>query len=360
MYETHPAEGDCRGVSKRSRRKLYMERMYEVLRFIEHGPLCRQCMDCVSGALLLDYLKVHSQMEKQTILTWFRQLSVCVDQYQRSGNGQNYRYLNPCSIVVSKEGELLLLDLESAGNEEAIKRMQKRGLRARFVKPVYEMGVSRNSEADLFSYGKTLQFILACTEVSPPLSGREERRLSRVIDRCTGASGKRYEDFTQVLKALPSVGTGRKNRSGRQWKRFLCAAAATGVCSLLCIVLALGRKGAAAGREQPETVNIVQEETSVREDVTEEETKIRSDTKEQRTDEEIIEDTLLAYGRLIEIEDEPGRIEQAGIKKMELEAEKGDYGRAVATGMQVLEKLESSEKISSLIEEYREKSKKSP
>ena len=84
MYETHPAEGDCRGVSKRSRRKLYMERMYEVLRFIEHGPLCRQCMDCVSGALLLDYLKVHSQMEKQTILTWFRQLSVCVDQYQRS------------------------------------------------------------------------------------------------------------------------------------------------------------------------------------------------------------------------------------------------------------------------------------
>lgn len=334
--------------------------MYEVLRFIEHGTHCRQCMDCVSGVLLLDYLKAHPQMEKQTILAWFRQLSVCVDQYQRSGNGQNYRYLNPCSIVVSEEGELLLLDIESAGNEEAIKQMQKRGLRARFVKPVYEMGVSRNSEADLFSYGRTLQFMLACTEISPPLTGREENRLSRVIDRCTGASRKRYEDFTQVLKDLPSALTGRRNTSARQWKRFLGAAAAAGVCSLLCIVLALGRKGVAAGREQPETVDIAEEETAAVEDVTEEENKTRPDTKELHADEQMLEDTLLAYGRLIEIEEERGRIEQAGIKKMELEAEKGDYGQAVATGIEVLEKLESSEKISELIEEYRKKSKKTP
>ena len=104
--------------------------MYEVLKFIEHGAHCRQSMDCIQGTVLLNYLKENSQIDKTTLIRWFRELAVCMDQYHRSHSRQNYRYLNPCSIVVSEEGTLFLLDMESAENEPVMKRMQKRAVRS--------------------------------------------------------------------------------------------------------------------------------------------------------------------------------------------------------------------------------------
>ena len=40
-----------RGRRVGSKRKMNMEEMYEVLRFIEHGTQCRQSMDCVEGII---------------------------------------------------------------------------------------------------------------------------------------------------------------------------------------------------------------------------------------------------------------------------------------------------------------------
>ena len=166
-----------------------MEEMYEVLKFIEHDAHCRQSMDCIRGTVLLSYLKEHTRIEKTVLFSWFRELAVSVDQYHRSRNRQNYRYLNPCSIVVSDEGRLFLLDMEAPDNEPAMKHMQNRAVRSHFVKPVYEIGVCRNNEADLFAYGRTIQFVLAYTEVYPAMKRREEVCLSRIIaQRSAGRS----------------------------------------------------------------------------------------------------------------------------------------------------------------------------
>ena len=110
--------------------------MYEVLRFIEHGAHCRQSMDCIRGTILIRYLKENPEIGKAGLFGWFRQLCVCVDQYHRCRKQKEYRYLNPYSIVVSEEGELLLLDLESPENAFVMKQMQKHAVRNHFVKPV--------------------------------------------------------------------------------------------------------------------------------------------------------------------------------------------------------------------------------
>ena len=55
-----------------------------------------------------------------------------------------------------------------------MKRMQKRAVRSHFVKPVYEIGIGRNNEADLFAYGRTIQFVLAYSEIHPALSGEKK------------------------------------------------------------------------------------------------------------------------------------------------------------------------------------------
>ena len=210
--------------------------MYEVLKFIEHGVHCRQSMDCVQGTILLNYLKENPRIEKGMLISWFRELAASVDQYHRSRSRQNYRYLNPCSIVVSEEGRLFLLDMEAPDNEPVMKRMQKRAVRNHFVKPVYEIGTAGNNDADLFAYGRTIQFVLAYSEVYPALSRREEKRLARVIDRCTGETRKKYADLQQVLKDLPPVpkpGTSAHrligNGSARVRKSVILAGAAAGL-----------------------------------------------------------------------------------------------------------------------------------
>ena len=60
-----------------------------------------------------------------------------------------------------------------------------------------------------------------------------------------------------------------------------------------------------------------------------------------------------AYGRLCEIEEQPERIEMAGIKKMKLEAGQGLYAQAVLTGEALLQKIGKSEEVEGLVEEYR-------
>ena len=197
--------------------------MYEVLKFIEHGTTCRRSLDCVQGVSLIRRMKTHPGMDRRGLLVWFREIARCVDQYHRSGSGQDYRYLNPYSIIVTEEEGLRLLDLEAPDNASVIKQMQTGAVRDHFVRPVYELGISRNHEADLFAYGKTIQFMLAYTEVRPSLTRLEEMKLQRVISRCTGESGKRYSDFGQVLKALPrpaSVSASCWASKRRAWLRL--------------------------------------------------------------------------------------------------------------------------------------------
>lgn len=223
-------------LNRYSRRELHMEEMYEVLKFIDHGARCRQGMDCVPGKLLIHCIGENPRLDKKTVFEWFRQLAVCVDQFYRCRNRRNYRYLNPYSIVISDEGRLFLLDLESQENAFVMKQMQKRAVRNHFVKPVYDMGITKNQDADLFAYGRTVQFILACSEITPKLRRREEARFERLIRRCTGESKKKYAEFSQVLRDLPPVPAeiqSRREKSGKGFGMILAEIAAAAVLGLL-------------------------------------------------------------------------------------------------------------------------------
>lgn len=368
--------------------------MYEVLRFIEHGTHCRQSMDCIRGTILIRYLKENPEIGKAGLFGWFRQLCVCVDQYHRCRKQKEYRYLNPYSIVVSEEGELLLLDLESPENAFVMKQMQKHAVRNHFVKPVCEMGTGRAQKADLFAYGKTIQFLLAYTETVPALTRREEAQLSRVISRCMGESARGYTDISQVMKDLP-VAKEREGRSAdRRRKKLLAAACAgTAVCALFVMVRRTGgisfadRAQGGISAESGALAQTAMKEAAARPVLTEGEIleaaesilknyALSEDEKEAQTAVAMGQEMELgvvrclvglyerldmtdeaedAYSRLIQIEKEEEMIEAAGIGKMELEAGQEKYVQAVETGELVLERITDSEKISQLVKEYKEK-----
>ena len=348
--------------------------MYEVLKFIEHGVHCRQSMDCVQGTILLNYLKENPQIERGMLISWFRELAVSVDQYHRSHGRQNYRYLNPCSVIVSEEGTLFLLDMEARDNEPVMKRMQKRAVRNHFVKPIYEIGTAGNNDADLLAYGRTIQFILAYSEVYPELSRWDENRLSRVIGRCTGESHRKYADLQQVLKDLPAVPKHRSsvhrlngNGHAKVRKTIVLAGAAAGLT--VCVVTGAGERGTS------ETTGI---RTGVAQESMPEETSVLKETNVEYINEEyvqraaektgmaaeilaeslekqrIAEEMIRVYGRVMELEEDNEKIKEAGLKKMKLEMQQGDYEQALETAKVVAEKTGGSEELSVLIGECEE------
>lgn len=379
--------------------------MYEVLKFIEHGTQCRQSMDCERGSLLIYYLKDKPQIEKGVLFEWFRQIGLCVDQYHRCRRGQRYRYLNPYSIVVSEEGRLYLLDLEAPENEPVMKQMQHRSVRNHFIRPVSETKTGIAGDVDLFGYGRVIQFIMAYISVFPRLNRREERRLSRVVSRCTEVSGKHYGDIRQAVSDIPMVAKRPLffKPPGRR------AAAAAGVC--FCVILAAlavrfiwpiqNTDAGAPGADSRINSKTAAGKTVRQQDGPEQtEGNGGADTAFRMTDDEIVsgagemlktyllqnteegnervlllgremeldvvrslaavyerqdmrEEAVLAYGRLVEIEEGAEQIENAAGKKMKLEAEQGQYAQAVLTGEQALARLEDSEMIRRQIDEYR-------
>lgn len=391
-----------------------MGEMYEVLRFIEHGSQCRQSMDYVQGTILIYYLRDSPQVEKSVLFGWFMQIGTSLDQYRRCRKGQPYRYLNPYSILVSEEGRLLLLDPDSPENDFILKRMQQRAVRAHFVKPALDAG-RRGTGGDLFGFGRTVQFMLACTHVSPPLTRREEMCLMRFIDRCTVNEKKRYEDVRQALDELPVFSERRAAVKGKGRVIALGTAAVLLLCAVSCgIFMEEYRNGQAEraeaaeetaearseeraeataeepemAREMPDFVSgeqgeerdpdgtdpaalpeLVQEtaaalDAALLENTSQgnQEVLLAGKELEQKTlralaaayeREEMAENAIRAYRRLIEVEDRSGMIEQAGIRKMELEAAAGMYAQAVLTGEEVLERVGESQTVTERIQQYR-------
>lgn len=413
------------------------EQTYEVFRFIDYGAQCRQSLDCVEGSLLIYYLKEYPRVEKRCLFDWFGQLCHLLEQYQRCKRGQPYRYLNPYSILVDGKARLLLLDLESPENEEAVKCMQLRSVSSRFVKPVLERRGSIPVSADIYCLGKTMQFILAYTQATPSLTRREERTLERVIEKCTGEAGKNFETFQQVQKSLPVYKTreadGREQRSkitllpGKKAGFAVVGITALVLCALAVSVFVLTDQSEVYGEAKgygdttedslagqtvhsgtdsavsPDTGKTADEPTD--DEKSSEEKNSEGETAEGQTGEtglditeaerltESLREGLLlntssgnqevivrgkemeaeilrclsaayereemdteaayAYGRLCEIEEQPERIEMAGIKKMKLEAEQGLYAQAVLTGEALLQKIGKSEEVEGLVEEYR-------
>lgn len=226
-----------------------MEKMYEVLRFVEKGTECQPGIDCLQGELLIYYLRDNTQLDKAVLFEWFRQIAGEIRKYQQSRRGQNYRCLTPYSIVVTEEGELLLLNPDAQENEFVIKKMQQKAVRSHFIRPTAS-GSRKNCSVDLFGYGKILQFLLAYTEQIPELSRSEERRLERIIERCTGGGRRHYDKISQVIRDLPEE---REEWNLEQKVKFRNVKLAVLLFAAGAVIAAAGI-GMSRGRESNNTV----------------------------------------------------------------------------------------------------------
>lgn len=202
------------------RRDAIIETMYEVIRFIECGNRCHPAMDCISGQLLIYRVQQYPDMEKDKVLGWIRQLAEQLELYHRCKNNHPYRYLNPYSVLVTKDEEIVLLDMEAKSNEFVLRNMQKQAMRSHFVKPIVHMKENTRQTLDLYSFGKTVQFLLASINIRPALTKREEYRLVKIIEKCLGEHPKKqFHEVSQMKKELPVI---KEKTTGAGKKRAAC------------------------------------------------------------------------------------------------------------------------------------------
>ena len=98
-----------------------------------------------------------------------------------------------------------------------MKNLQKRAVRSHFVKPIVRMKQNVQVSMDLYGYGKTVQFIMANTEIKPALTRKETYQIGKMIDKCIGENAQRqYDDFSQVRRDIPII----KERSGQQVRKY--------------------------------------------------------------------------------------------------------------------------------------------
>jgi hypothetical protein len=199
---------------------------YDVLRLIEHGQTCYISSECVEGRVLAGWLKEQPGIGKGRLFSLLRDIAGQLGMIHKCRKKPCYQYVNPYSIVITREGKPYFLDMEAGSNEKHLKFMQKRTVRECFL-PAQETYYQRAStELDIYGMGKTIQYILSVTGPQPPLNRREERRFQKIISKCLKYQSKlAYQSAAEIRRNIPQYRKKTKHSRIRKKRMFMIAGA---------------------------------------------------------------------------------------------------------------------------------------
>lgn len=176
-----------------------MQKKYEVLRLIRQGSGCHIVADYVTGELLATYVQRGIRIQKKQLFSWMRQLAQQLEDVRCVSGIVSYRYLTPFCVVVRSDNTIVLLDLNAKTNETILQNIGTYKIKQLFFP-------EQEAYNDFYSFGRTIQFLLAKTRLVSTLSIREESRLRRMIGRCLSDNPqKQYLSFLDVIKDIPNV-----------------------------------------------------------------------------------------------------------------------------------------------------------
>ncbi|MGN0405487.1 MAG: tetratricopeptide repeat protein [Bariatricus sp.] len=258
---------------------------YAVFRFLEQNGYCHMISDYVKGISVMQYVKEEYPVSRECLWRWMAEIAQRLEQYYKWENGKAYGFVNPYAVIIGEDSEIMLLDVTDPGNEDQIRRMQKKKVRMLFVKEEHILTQNAEPEDDCYGLGKTYQFMLEKCRLTEPCTRRETRLIRKVIEKCL--SGKKdgirmmveiQGDFRSIV---PYVSAGKrektthrkKNRSGMKRKICVCAAFAI----LVAAGVILGRipqkmvySGSASGEkakeDRPPEDNVTADEEDTKEE----------------------------------------------------------------------------------------------
>lgn len=177
---------------------------YDVLKLVMHNNRCYVSTDYVMGKPLIYWLKYHPDIPKELLYNWIREIVQSLDNFHQSQGTPSYQYVNPYSVIVSEEQKLFLLDVGSRKHEDMLHLMRRRYVREHFLAPDNQYYQKVSTKEDIYGLGKTIQYIIASTEIVPSLSRWEERRFQKIISKCLNQTSKKsYQTIREISEHFP-------------------------------------------------------------------------------------------------------------------------------------------------------------
>ena len=210
---------------------------YDVLRLIEHGQISYISSEYVRGKPLAWYLKYHPHISKQELFGWIQHLERQLEMLHKCRKHPCYRYVNPYSVIISEDKELYLSDMEAGSNEEMLRLMRRKNIREHFLPKEAPYYKKASVSLDAYGMAKTIQYLLAMSDVDPPLNRKETVRLQKLIARCEKVSSKKtIQNLSEIRKFIPVYEEKQLNIRKKAGKVLAAVA-------ILGILAAVGRWG---------------------------------------------------------------------------------------------------------------------
>lgn len=156
-----------------------------------------------------------------------------LNQIHKCAEKTCYQYVNPYSIVVSREDELFFLDLQAKDSLPIQKFMKKREIREHFLPENMLYYQESSIELDIYGLGKTIQYILSMLNVSPKLTLSETKKCQKIISKCLNWNSKHSKkDLFSILNMIPKT----KTQKEKHLKKYIL------LCAAVCLCVVSGRK----------------------------------------------------------------------------------------------------------------------
>ena len=179
---------------------------YEVIKFIDRNGRCLRGSDYQEGELLVSYLTNSPQITKEMLYNWLQQIMELLKQYRRCTGQSYYRYVNPYMLMLAESQVIYLINLYAESNRELKEHITGERLAGRFRPPLGHVRREGGFAADVYGFGRSLQYIMAKSKLSTPLTMREERMLLKIIRKSTNLKSS-YKDISEIAKDLPTIKT---------------------------------------------------------------------------------------------------------------------------------------------------------
>ncbi len=225
---------------------MHGNRKFDVIQTIEQGGQCHLVLNHISGRTLQEVCREEGYISREIFYNWSSQIIDCVGNLHRCRPVKIYQFLTPYTIIIGMDNKVYLLDTEHENNREIVRQMFDRRIQSAFF-PEESIGKRRPGiYHDLYTIGKTMQYMLAKTEASREMGRLEEYRMERMLRRLTGPDSMRGAHGAADVKAMltrcrgsiskKSAGKWKKGREGKEdtgqelhiqkYRKYLAAVAA--------------------------------------------------------------------------------------------------------------------------------------
>ena len=194
---------------------------YAVLRFVDKNGYCHTVHDYVQGELLIYHIRENPRIKKDRFFRWIDQIVLQAIQFYKCSDEDTYGALNPYAFVLTEEEGVLFLDIKDEANEALVKTMQHKTIRALFMRKERVLSLKTTLEDDMYSLGRTIQFMCAKCMTEPILQKREEKILKKIVHRCQEGQKKQVKDLKEISKEVKKLHRDRvvteRKRTGGKW-----------------------------------------------------------------------------------------------------------------------------------------------